>query len=134
MNPSRVTLGYEAHRLAHSFYPVGDGLHVIPVTVELQPLHYPLQVTDYNIAGPRFRRFWLPSWGVDAGYLILGSFLWVDVDSLTQTSPKERRLLAMRSWRATRALGFPLPSMPAGARRSADLQLRAEKAWKVGAL
>jgi hypothetical protein len=132
-SPKGVELKYESHRLPHSFHPVGDGWHVIPIDVHRWPLGYQEgPIEEFNPYGPRLRRFWLPEGKIDRRYLILNSFLWVDLDALCRQPSTPRAIFAVRCYRAMRPLGFIRPEMSNGAFRNADFELRREIQAKEG--
>lgn len=108
--PSPIAIAHRhiQNRLPHSFHPVGDGLHVIPITRQGFIAGFPVGILPTEANLPRFRRLWLPEWGIDRRYLILGSFLWVEYEELIDHSPLGRQLFALRAGLALRPLGFPI--------------------------
>lgn len=100
------------HLIPHSFHSVGDGIHVLPITVDYHLLGYPRTVNPIDVA--RQRRAWLPNWGIDRSCLILNSFFYVDHDSLLARSPDARRLLSVRYHRVLKPLGFAPSVSPSG--------------------
>jgi hypothetical protein len=128
--PSRsaVVQRFSANRFPHSLHSVGDGLHVIPITREGLIVGYPAGINPEQVDLWKFRRLWLPEWGIDRRYLILDSFLWVDIQELLDRPPLARKVFAWRAARALKPVGFPALR---GIHRQADLLIRAELAAKL---
>lgn len=97
-------------KMPHSFLPVGDGAHLLPVTINGYPIGFSYSPGAGNPA--RFKDRWVPEAGIDRDYLIFGGLLFADTDSLLARSPEGRRELALRSYGAFRHLGFPFPNVP----------------------
>lgn len=125
-SPTEVKYRQSKDRLPHSFYSVGDGVHVLPITID-NLIVSGCTVTPDNVS--RCRGLWLPEWGIDRRYLIFGSFLFLDIDALTGRDQGPRKLFSLRTFRAFHRLGFPAPS---GNLWLADVQLRAELPMKDG--
>ncbi len=132
LSPKGVIHRWSNNLLPHSFLSVGDGVHVIPISSDRTLLGFPpsgIPATPGNLI--RRRDYWLPEWGIDRSYLILGNFLYPDIEWLTGRSQEGRKLFALRVYGALRHLGFPKPQ---GEFRNAESQLRAEIAARGGAI
>jgi hypothetical protein len=139
-------------KLPHSFLPVGDGRHIIPITIHGWVLGYSGPTSPETIN--HRKDLWIPEAGIDRGYLRtggpffgrklaeemlpLGILPYGDVlpgdvlfddrsDALLARSPEGRRELAIRSYRVFQPLGFPNPRVPSGTWARIGTRLHEEK-------
>lgn len=109
---SRAGALHRLDRMPHSFLPVGDGVHLLPITINGFPVGFSNPPGTCNLS--RFKDRVVPEHGIDRDYLLPGGLLFDDVEKLLTPSPEGRRELALRSYRVFRHLGFPFPKMPYG--------------------
>lgn len=127
-SPAAIRQRLRENKLPHSLYPIGDRLHVIPVTRNFYPVGYRKPIDQLDVY--RLRHLWLLESAIDQRFLILGSYFWCDETALQAKSPTDRKLFALRSHYALRKLGFPWPK---GAHKAAGKILLAEFRAKGGA-